>query len=110
MKVADETPKSDTDALARREPEAPARDPIISRSTSGILLVCALLLMVVLGWALLDEAYLQRPWKSMQQDFVARYNRYLKRLKRTGTQSEKDVKESEEYKELEEKYEKIIAG
>ncbi|HJR07148.1 MAG TPA: c-type cytochrome [Pyrinomonadaceae bacterium] len=98
--MADETPKSDTDALARREPEAPARDPIISRSTSGILLVCALLLMAVLAWALLDEAYLQRPWKSMQQDFVARYNRYLKRLKRTGTQSEKDVKETEEYKEL----------
>jgi cytochrome c2 len=96
-----ETPKTDTDALSRREAETPARDPIISRSTSGILLVCALLLMLVLGWALLDEAYLQRPWKGMQQEFVSRYNRHLKRLKRTGTQSEKDVKASEEYKELE---------
>ncbi|HEX8130621.1 MAG TPA: c-type cytochrome [Pyrinomonadaceae bacterium] len=95
-----ETPKTDTDALARREPEAPARDPIISRSTSNILLVCALLLMASLAWALYDEAYGQRPWKGMQQEFVSRYNRYLKRLKRTGTQSEKDVKESEAYKEL----------
>ncbi|HLL70732.1 MAG TPA: c-type cytochrome [Pyrinomonadaceae bacterium] len=98
--MADETPKSDTDALARREPEAPARDPIISSSTSAILLVSALLLMITLGWALLDEAYLQRPWKGMQQEFVSRYNRYLNRLKRTGTQSEKDVKASDEYKEL----------
>jgi len=95
-----ETPKTDTDALARREPETPARDPIISRSTSNILLVCALLLMASLAWALYDEAYGQRPWKGMQQEFVSRYNRYLKRLKRTGTQSEKDVKESEAYKEL----------
>jgi cytochrome c2 len=95
-----ETPKTDTDALAKREPETPARDPIISRSTSNILLVCALLLMASLAWALYDEAYGQRPWKGMQQEFVSRYNRYLKRLKRTGTQSEKDVKESEAYKEL----------
>ncbi len=96
-----ETPKTDTDALARRrEPEPPARDPIITRSTSNILLVCALLLMASLAWALYDEAYGQRPWKSMQQEFVSRYNRYLKRLKRTGTQSEKEVKESEEFKEL----------
>ncbi|HEX8423230.1 MAG TPA: c-type cytochrome [Pyrinomonadaceae bacterium] len=96
-----ETPKTEPDALAKREPETPARDPIISRSTSNILLICALLLMASLAWALYDEAYGQRPWKSMQQEFVSRYNRYLKRLKRTGTQSEKDVKETEEYKELE---------
>ncbi|HZH92261.1 MAG TPA: c-type cytochrome [Pyrinomonadaceae bacterium] len=96
-----ETPKTDADALARREPEPPARDPIISRSTSNILLVCALLLMASLAWALYDEAYGQRPWKGVQQEFVSRYNRYLKRLKRTGTQSEKEVKESEAYKELE---------
>jgi cytochrome c551/c552 len=96
-----ETPKNDADALARREPEPPARDPIISRSTSNILLVCALLLMASLAWALYDEAYWQRPWKDMQQEFVSRYNRHLKRLKRTGTQSEKDVKQSPEYQELE---------
>ncbi|HLL16507.1 MAG TPA: c-type cytochrome [Pyrinomonadaceae bacterium] len=100
-----ETPKTDADALARREPEkrepeAPARDPIISRSTSNILLICALLLMASLAWALYDEAYGQRPWKGIQQEFVSRYNRYLKRLKRTGTQSEKDVKASAEYQEL----------
>jgi len=101
MKVA-ETPKADTDALAKREPEtpAPARDPIISRTTSNILLVCALLLMASVAWALYDEAYGQRPWKGIQQEFVSRYNRYLKRVKRTGT-SEKEVKETEEYKELE---------
>ena len=94
-----ETP-ADSDALVKKEPEAPQRDPVTGRSTSTIVLVSALLLMAVLGWALYDEVYGQRPWKSMQREFVARYNRYLRRLKRTGTASEKEVKQSPEYQQL----------
>ena len=60
------------DAIVKKEPEAkepvaPVRDPIISRSTSGILLICALLMTAVLAWALYDEAYGQRPWKQIQR-------------------------------------------
>ena len=73
-----ETP--DTDKLARRDPDAPAPDPIVSRSTSAILLVSALLLTVVFAWSLYDEVYGMRPWKSYQQSFVKRYDRYLRRL------------------------------
>ncbi|MGB7925513.1 MAG: c-type cytochrome [Pyrinomonadaceae bacterium] len=92
------------DAIAKKEPlakepEAPVRDPIVSRSTSGILLICALLMIGVLAWALYDEAYGQRPWKQMQQEFVSRENRLLRRLKRTN-KSEQEVRESEEYKSL----------
>lgn len=95
-----ETP-ADADALVKKEPEAvPAKDPIVSTSTSGILLVSALLLMAVLAWALYDEAYGQRPWKDMQRTFVARETSYLKRLKRNGNQTEKEVKESPEYQQL----------
>ena len=54
-----ETP--DTDKLAVREPEPPAADPIVSRSTSAILLVSALLLTGVLVWSLYDEVYGTRP-------------------------------------------------
>jgi cytochrome c2 len=93
------------DKLVKREPEAPAADPVASRSTSSILLVCVLLLMASLGWALYDEVYGQRPWKGMQREFVTRYNRYLNRLKRqkqrdqeTGT--EKEIKQRPEYQEL----------
>ncbi|MDT7541506.1 MAG: hypothetical protein QOE33_1410, partial [Acidobacteriota bacterium] len=93
------------DKLVKHEPEPPARDPIVSHSTSNVLLICALLLMASLGWALYDEAYGQRPWKSVQQEFVTRYNRYLKRLKREKQRTqeagtEKEIKQRPEYQQL----------
>jgi cytochrome c551/c552 len=86
--------------LVKKEPDAPAPDPIVSRSTSNILLVCALLLTASLAWALYDEVYGQRPWKGMQQTFVQRYERRLKRLKRTPQSTEQELKESPEYQQL----------
>ncbi len=62
-----------TESLVKKEPEVPAQDPIVSRSTSGMMLVCALLLTSSLAWALYDEAFGQRPWKGMQKEFVSRY-------------------------------------
>jgi cytochrome c551/c552 len=102
-----ETPEADK--LVKREPEGPAPDPITSRSTSSIVLVCALLMMAVLGWALYDEVYGQRGWKGVQREFVARYNRHLNRLKREKLRSEdagteKEVKQRPEYQELDAAY------
>jgi cytochrome c551/c552 len=88
------------DAIAKREEEVPERDPIVSRSTSGIMLISALLLIGVLAWALYDEAYGQRPWKKAQQEFIARYTRYLSSIKGKAGQTEKEVKESAEYEQL----------
>ena len=93
-----ETP--DTDKLAKRDPDAPASDPIVSRSTSAILLVSALLLTGVLAWSLYDEVYGMRPWKSYQQSFVKRYDRYLRRLQKRGFKSEEEVRKSAEYQRL----------
>jgi cytochrome c551/c552 len=93
-----ETP--DTGKLARRDPDAPAADPIASRSTSAVLLVSALLLTGVLAWSLYDEVYGMRPWKSYQQSFVKRYDRYLKRLQKRGFKSEDEVRKSAEYQRL----------
>lgn len=90
----------ETDAIVKKEPEGPAPDPIASRSTSGIMLICALLLSAVLGWALYDEIYGQRPWKSMQQEFVKRENRLLRRLRKTADTTETEVKQSAEYQQL----------
>jgi cytochrome c2 len=90
-----ETP--DTDKLARRDADAPAPDPIVSRSTSAVLLVSALLLTGVLVWSLYDEVYGMRPWKSYQQSFVKRYDRYLQRLQKRGFKSEEEVRKSAEY-------------
>jgi cytochrome c2 len=85
------------ESLVKREPELPAKDPITSRSTSGIILLSAILMTASLAWALYDEAYGQRPWKGFQREFVARYSTYLKSIKPQAGRSEAEVKESAEY-------------
>jgi len=90
----------ETEAIIKKEPEVPAPDPIISRSTSGILLICALLMSIVLAWSLYDEIYGQRPWKKMQREFVTRENRLLARLKKTAATTEQEVKASADYQQL----------
>lgn len=94
-----ETP--DSDKLVKKEAEAPQADPITRRSTSSILLISMLLMMAVLGWALYDEAYSQRPWLGIQREFAARYERYLRSIRRRAGNNEKEIKESEEYQQLE---------
>ena len=92
----------ESDALVKKEKETPERDPIVSSSTSGAMLISTLLLIGTLAWALYDEAFGQRPWKSAQQEFVQRYNRYLKSIKNQAGQTEKEVMESAEYQTLDE--------
>ena len=92
------------ESLVKREPELPEQDPIVSRSTSGWMLVCALLMTISIAWALYDEAFGQRPWKSMQREFVSRYTRYLDSIKAKAGRTETEVKESPEYQQLEADY------
>jgi cytochrome c551/c552 len=90
-----------SESLVKKEPEAaPAHDPIVSRSTSGMILLSALLLTLSLAWALWDETFGQRPWKGIQQEFVSRYTRYLKSIKPQAGQTEVQLKESPEYQAL----------
>src|SRR5213596_532471 len=89
------------ESLVKKEAE-PQRDPIVSRSTSAILLVCTLLLIASAGWALYDEGFGQRPWRGMQQQFVKRYSAYLKSIRPTAGKKEAEVKESPEYQQLDE--------
>ncbi|HEX8847874.1 MAG TPA: c-type cytochrome [Pyrinomonadaceae bacterium] len=90
------------DAIVKKEPEQPERDPIVSRSTSAAMLISALLLIGVLAWALYDEAYGQRPWKRAQQEFVQRYTRYLNSIKRQAGQTQAEVMKSADYQLIEE--------
>lgn len=94
-----ESPET-SESIVKREPEVPVRDPIVSRSTSGIVLVSALLMIASLAWALWDESYGQRPWKGIQQEFVKRYTRYLKSIRSDAGKSESEVKENPEYQAL----------
>jgi len=88
------------ESLVKKEPDLPAEDPIVSRSTSGWMLVSALLMTLSIAWALYDEAFGQRPWKGMQREFVARYTRYLDSIKANAGKSEAEIKESPEYLKL----------
>lgn len=92
------------ESLIRKEPDLPARDPIAGHSTSGWMLVSALLLTISIAWALYDEAFGQRPWKKMQREFVSRYSRYLDSIKANAGKSEKEIKESAEYQQLDSDY------
>src|SRR5688572_33211567 len=55
---------------------------------------------ISVAWALYDEAFGQRPWKSMQREFVSRYTRYLDTIKEKSGRSETEIKESPEYQQL----------
>ncbi|HEV7472502.1 MAG TPA: hypothetical protein VGN90_00540 [Pyrinomonadaceae bacterium] len=89
-----------TESLVKKEPELPAHDPIVSRSTSGIMLICALLLTASLAWSLYDEAFGQRPWKGIQKEFVSRYSKYLRSIKSQAGKTEAEVKQDPEYQTL----------
>lgn len=88
------------ESLVKKGPDLPAEDPIVSRSSSGWMLVSALLMTISIAWALYDEAFGQRPWKGMQKEFVARYTRYLDSIKANAGKSEAEIKESAEYQQL----------
>ena len=88
------------ESLVKREADLPAQDPIASHSTSGWMLMSALLLTISIAWALYDEAFGQRPWKGMQKEFVSRYSRYLDSIKAKAGQTEAEVKQDPEYQQL----------
>lgn len=88
------------ESLVKREADVPATDPIVSRSTSGWMMVSALLLTISIAWALYDEAFGQRPWKNMQRQFVSRYTKYLDSIKANAGKTEAEIKESPEYQQL----------
>jgi cytochrome c2 len=89
------------ESLVKKEPES-AQDPIVGRSSSSWMLMCALIMTVTIVWALYDEVFGQRPWKGMQREFVSRYTFFLESIKEKSGQNEEAVKQSPEYKKLEE--------
>src|SRR5215467_10653072 len=94
---------SQSEELQKVGSEAPEPDPIADRSMSGLLLIFSLFLIVTLVWALFDEVYGQRPWKSYQKDFVELYSKHLKQIKKPQSQQEQAVKSSDEYRDLDDK-------
>src|SRR6202795_504324 len=63
------------------------------------------LLMATLFWALWDEDFGQRPWKTFQHQWKDRYSTYLKTARSQSSDSQKDVESSADYQKLKQDYE-----
>ncbi len=82
------------------EQPTPEQDPIVTRSFAGYYAIATVLLIGSLFWALWDEAYGQRPWKSFQHEFTARYEKFLNSAKSKSDSSLKDIESNSEYQQL----------
>jgi hypothetical protein len=75
----------------------PDDDPIVSKSLAPHYVVAVILLMATLFWALWDEDFGQRPWKSFQQEWKNRYSTFLKTARSQSTATQKDVENAAAY-------------
>lgn len=82
-------------------PDQPHDDPIVSRSMSGPLLLTSLILMATLAWALYDEFYGLRPWKTYQRQFVQLYSQFLEKKIPEQAAAEKALRESSAFQKIE---------
>src|SRR6202453_2706471 len=62
--------------------------------------------MATLFWALWDEAWTQRPWKALQEQWRDRYSAFLNTAHSKSATSEKDVEQNPDYVALKQAYEK----
>src|SRR6201982_2139186 len=61
--------------------------------------------MATLFWALWDENFGQRPWKTFQQEWKNRYSSFLKTARSQSSASQKDVEAAVEYQAVKLSYE-----
>jgi cytochrome c551/c552 len=87
------------------EKPIPEDDPVVSRSLAPHYLVAMLVLTATLFWALWDEDIGQRPWKTFQNEWKARYSAFLKNAHSQSDTSEKEVENNPEYLALKQSYE-----
>src|ERR1700758_2513535 len=75
----------------------PDDDPIVSKSLAPHYVVAMIILMATLFWALWDEDFGQRPWKTFQQEWKSRYSAFLKTAETQSSTSQKDVQNAAGY-------------
>jgi cytochrome c551/c552 len=90
--------------------ESPAEDPVTSKSYSFALLASSFLLILSLAWALYDELFALRPWRSYQPSFASAYEKYLVAQVPNQREAEQRIRESAEFKALEEKLKTAAAA
>jgi len=88
----------------------PDDDPIVSKSLAPHYVIAVMVLMATLFWALWDEDFGQRPWKSFQQEWKNRYSSFLKTARSQSNASQKDVENAAEYQAVKLSYEQANQG
>jgi cytochrome c551/c552 len=83
-------------------------DPVVSRSLALHYLIATVVLIGTLFWALWDEDFGQRPWKSFQHEWKGRYLAFLSGTRSKSSASEKDVENSRQYQTLKTAYDAAI--
>ena len=84
----------------------PDQDPITGKSFAVHYLIATVILIATLFWALWDEAWGQRPWKALQEQWKTRYSAFLNSARSKSAVSEKDVENNSQYAALKQSYEK----
>ncbi len=87
------------------EKPVPENDPLVQKSMATWFVVAMVVLMASLFWALWDEGFGQRPWKTYQGEWKQRYGAFLKTARSASAQSEKDVEGNPDYQKLKQDYE-----
>ncbi|MBZ5573444.1 MAG: c-type cytochrome [Acidobacteriia bacterium] len=86
------------------EQPIPEQDPVVTKSYALHYVVAMVILMASLFWALWDEAFGQRPWKTFQNEWKQRYTAFLKTAESKSEKSQKDVTQTPEYRQLEQAF------
>jgi cytochrome c551/c552 len=82
------------------EKPIPENDPVVSKSLAPHYLIAMLILMATFFWAMWDEDFGQRPWKTFQHEWQNRYSAFLKTARSQSSDSEKEVETSADYQKL----------
>ena len=83
----------------------PENDPIVTKSLAPHYAICMVILMATLFWALWDEDFGQRPWKTFQHEWQSRYSAFLKTARTASAESQKEIESTPDYQKLKEDYE-----
>ena len=82
--------------MAERESD----DPVLNQSYATPLLVTVLLLMFTVAWAMYQEMFSLRPWRTYQEHFLKAYEKYLHDQLPKQKAKEDAIYNSAEYKKL----------
>jgi cytochrome c551/c552 len=86
------------------EKPIPEQDPIVTKSLALHYVVAMVLLMATLFWALWDENFGQRPWKTYQHEWKDRYSTFLKDARTQSRDTQKDIEGSADYQKFKQDY------